>query len=592
MLRHRNYLTISFFFLLTFFLFQVVVYDSAVAATDIDNKELNLSWQKNIDTTQLASEAKAPENAVITGSTEAGQAIGKDMATIYGYVKQPAKVYRSIDEITDTELNSYYSIAIATADVDDIGSLDRLLEYNKNGGHLMFTQMPSQSAGNYARLEPYLGIYENGAPYIHEDGFEFYEGLLLGGPYAAEDTEILTNPVKLYGKCKTYGVCIDEEIVRNEDKNPIVWRTYNEKGAIFVVNGPFMTEKEGLGLLVGFLSDLRENFLYPIINAKATVLNNFPYITSTNDEHLKERYNRVMKDFVRDIMWADLVSIMRDSNLAYTCYVSESDYSSGKEYNKELLEFLARELSRNKGELGYTVPKGTPSSIPALLKRDSEFFKNTLNSYKIKTFSAKESFPFTDNKSLLSGSFPEIATLTADLHTVDFGYTEDKTLTVPYTSRGFYNTDAQRWSAANMVTVMGVLIHEMDMDLPIQDNDPDHVWREAAVEVSKYLNWQKWKYGWMPSYKMSEFSKHVQNYLHMNVTITYEESKTRDGVDKIHGKIENFSGEGTFLMRTEKEIKYLENCGISIARKDEPGIYLIYARAADFTITLAEWDQK
>ena len=580
MLKHKNYLTVSFFFILIFFLFQVVVYDSTVPAASASNKEVSFALNERIDTTQpVASEAIAPSNIVLTGAGAQDKEIGKSFAVAYGYLKQPAIIIESLAQLSQAKLNEYYSVCITTRNIDAIGSIDMLIEYMAQGGNVIFTQLPEKTRANYSKLERIMGIYETGDEYTHTD-FEVWEGLLVGGPYATEDEfEFNTSPVKLYGSCKTYAVCTDEDIVRNEDKNPLMWRTYHEKGAIFVVNGPMMREKSGIGILAAFLCDLHDDFLYPIVNAKATMLNNFPYITSKNDEALKEKYNREMLEFTRDIMWSDLVSIMRDSNLVYTAFVSQADFNNTRKYNQSLIEFLSRELTRNKGEIAYTLPKGE-GNLTANLKRDSSFFKEVFPKYQLKGLSLPAG-KTTDFANEIREYFPGVSTISGGLDQVDLAYIDKNTLTVPYSSRGFYSTDEQRWSLANYVTAIGIVTHEMDMDLPIMDETPEHTWREASIEVSKYLNWQKWKYGWVPSYKMSEFSVKAKNFLYMNVDIKYSENE-------INAEIKNFTGEGFFILRTERTIKRIYGCDISKARHDEDGLILIKATEKNVRIITAD----
>ena len=585
MLKHRNYLLISFFFILIFFLFQVVVYDSAVSTAVISNETALAKLDKEIDTSVLGSET-TPVNLVITGSTDDGLRIGRDLQASYGYLKQPALIYKTIDEVPEENLNSYYSLSISTNNVDEIGSIDTLLEYIYNGGHVIFTQLPSKRCANYSKIEKIIGIVSNGKEY-EQKGFEIWEGLLIGGPYAAEKTKFMTSEIKLYGSCKTYGVCTDKEILKNEDKNPVAWRTFYNNGGIFVVNAPFMKEKSGMGMLAAFISDLHDDYLYPVINGKATILNNFPYMTSKNDDLLKERYNRDMKDFTRDIMWSDLVSIMRDSSLAYTCYTAQADYGNSKEYNQSMLEFLSRELNKNKGEIGYTLPKGS-GAFAATMRRDSDFFARAFENYNIKSYSDKLEASFEQNKAEILGNFPQINTVLSDLNSVDVAVIDKQRqiVTVPYTSTGFYSTDEERWSLANMVTALGLVTHEMDMDIPIMDKDMQtDGWRVASVEVAKYLNWQKWKYGWMPSYKMSDLSIKIRNYLYMNVDITY-------GEEDIICKIQNFgkNGEAFFILRTDKRIINCTDCEIIKARSDEPGLYIIKALKGEFTITTTHDD--
>ena len=76
---------------------------------------------------------------------------------------------------------------------------------------------------------------------------------------------------------KVYMKGIPKDKTLKEEAYPVViWRNSFEKASVFAVNGNYMEDATGLGLLTGMLCEMSDYAIYPVVNAQNLVIANYP----------------------------------------------------------------------------------------------------------------------------------------------------------------------------------------------------------------------------------------------------------------------------------------------------------------------------
>lgn len=145
---------------------------------------------------------------------------------------------------------------------------------------------------------------------------------MLGGEniYRAENKEEenrqdlkLTFPwFKLGDGTKTYMKGFPEDqTLKTQDYPVVIWRKNFGTASVFAVNGDYMGDETGLGLLTGMVYETRNYLIYPVVNAQNLVVQNFPSLAEENTDKMQEIYGNGTKGVNRDIVWPSIAAIYR-----------------------------------------------------------------------------------------------------------------------------------------------------------------------------------------------------------------------------------------------------------------------------------------
>ena len=268
----------------------------------------------------------------------AGGAEENVVSTWAVYTKQNIDSYTSFEEYKKAEKKKKnQSPEMIIINSDDIewnqkGLCGELEKYADGGADLVFCNLPdTEVIKDNARLQKLLGIEEVKSEKTEVEGIYLREGFLLGGEavYRAEDEEErakrqdleLTFPWYTLGKdAEVYIRGITKDILEEEEDYPaVIWSNRLGKADVFAVNGSYMEDITGLGILTAMSARSNEYELYPVVNAQNMVLINYPDFASENSKEMRARYGQSMSEMFRNIAWPSLVAAYRQNTLGLTC---------------------------------------------------------------------------------------------------------------------------------------------------------------------------------------------------------------------------------------------------------------------------------
>jgi hypothetical protein len=530
-------------------------------------------------------------------------AIVSNMKQVFRYLKM---TYTVKDISKDAyNYNEYWLVIVTTHKLDLVPDIDKLSKYAYNGGRVFLAV--NQDVGDaYYRVYRKLGVLEFGFPKIYM-GVEVKDNILIKGTGLTVDGELIENfglPVSLDKKCRVHVV--------SKDQNPIVWSVDYGKGRFLVNNGTMFTRNDCRGLIVGGMSLIDDDFIYPVFNIKLVYIDDFPApFPQGYNERIKKEYSRNIEGFFRDIWWPDIVKSSFQYNLKYTGLIIETynnlvnpPFDGPRRGENKNLIIYGRELINSGGEIGFHGYNHQPLAETGYAKENDGYNpwqSETDMEAAIKELSAYANtvFPFYDfqvyvppsnilspkgRKSLLKAA-PSIKILssvyykdaTDDQYDQEFGVSKDGIIELPRISSGYSDTQSSMWNEYNTITSLGTFSHFIHPDDVLDSaRNGDKSWEYLYSEYNKLMSDINQNFGWLRAMTASKGGYEVKK----SVESKFEFYATETG---IKGYCDKAVKEGSFIMRSTKDINSKSNCTVS---RIDTGVYLIEASDCIFEISI------
>ena len=240
--------------------------------------------------------------------------------------------------------SSVIALDAAGVDWDRDNSCDLLEECIQSGSSLIFCNLPDVSVlkGN-ERLLALLGIQAIRAEEMTVEDLHLHDGFLLGGEavYSEDSKEadvVFTFPwYEVSSKSRIYmnGVpkkkALGSEPIEEEALPAVIWQTAYETASVFVVNGNYMEDVAGVGILTAISAERKPYDLYPVVNAQNLIYVNYPGLADENGEVMIERYSQSLEGFYQNVIWPEVVAVRRESGTAISCMLApQLDYEDDK----------------------------------------------------------------------------------------------------------------------------------------------------------------------------------------------------------------------------------------------------------------------
>lgn len=552
LLKSIDYLMISVFFVLLlalFLFFNPDVYPSnALPDTDyvISRKSTGLERQNANQNVEIA---------VIAGSDTVSR-VADNISFTLDLLHQSYFMGRSVQEIGGAKITIMAAPNLKSAD------LPRLKEYLAGGGTVIFATMPDSPPEELAEL---LGVTSYSAGY-RALGIDIYEGILLGGMFRAEEFPLNCAHVTLSGRCKAFAhgyadpaLLYAGSDVGDSDRTPLIWRTDQEGGAVYVINAPFLEDPAGSGLLTGVLSLAFEDLIYPIVGTKTVVLDHFPCIAG-EDALINGRSAFV---YARDAVWPDLLSIAKRLGITYTCYTDSGFLQGGEAV--EAIGFLNNELrKRTRGEIGYWT--GDRPEL-AVVESDMAFLRDRVPEHAVQSIRLPSDFGASE-----LSLFGEVTAFVAPSWEGGCSWAGESAVKLPVISSGV-GGDETRFAFTSAVSSLGLAVHSVDME-PLFTGE--RRWNDYAPEIGKFLTRLFQDKTYLEAAPVKDTAEALKDYLNMEMTVLRESDRLR--VSTQYNALEM-----SFILRSPKsiDVKGCVNCSVQTI---EDGVYRITSRGPDFSI--------
>lgn len=364
-----------FAFLFVFLVFQLIGNISLILKGGSMSK--STEWGKNAKNTEASFGELEPEGVKYliysdSGSLETETAL-KDTFTSTGMSYQ---VYQSPEEFEAAIPESIEAVFVCSSRSSLLARKDILDRLANRGISLIFLQMPEASLIREYDLYSILGVRSEIQP-LDQKGMRMVSGFLVGGMQEYKDLTFPMLHVELQASCKTYAYGLTDgkqtSGLKNEQLPPVIWRNSYLGSQIFVVNGPFVNARSGGGMVTAILAQMKEAYLYPVINGVSIVAENFPFIQNENEKELLKQYNYSALGLQQDIILPSLISTSKKYDIKLGCFIKgeEVDLTHNEAYKN--LNYFIREIKILDGEIGFhTSENQIPYTVNGVTFTDEE----------------------------------------------------------------------------------------------------------------------------------------------------------------------------------------------------------------------------
>lgn len=304
------------------------------------------------------SNMEAPVYAVLCGSQGESERT-KSIIRMLSDLKKEYAVFSTVDEINSRQAESLETIVITADRWDEMGDPGRLFQYaHEEGKNLIFTHMPK--GGENEEYDKTIGILKKKET-VQIDGVMLFEGMFIQEDMVYfDELEMSVADITVDARCKKLMVEKSKEPVEQKELIPLIWKKRYGEGCFYVVNGDFFGAEEGMGIFTGILCQIEEDFIYPVVNAKAILLDSFLDLDNPYEDQIQSMYNRDTYMFLRDIVWPAIVKLGESDTLIFSARLNkplEKEDEKNYNYLADLFEKRGYEiddsLTRQKLELPY-----------------------------------------------------------------------------------------------------------------------------------------------------------------------------------------------------------------------------------------------
>ena len=600
MLSKRVYFTVSSLMMLVLFMFQF----SGIIRKKYNNFDENKyavseknDLNKNNVFTVLTDEDKVVKS--ISGYiVYIGDINTKTGNTVYewcNYTKRNLLVYKTVSQYH--RYNEKYPDAVLIdsdyVNIDsDIDTFSLLTDYGIN---LVFCTLPSYSAiSENQRFEQLCGISPHRES-VNASGLKLYSGFLFGGEawYTKENDPDgkfqnmkLTMPwYNTSNATKTYMSAVveseDGSKIDNEDQPAVIWRKSHDHAYVFCINGDYIKDISGIGILTAIMSESKDLDIYPVVDSQSVIVNNFPMFSFENDDAVEKYYLRNTSSLLENVIWPDISNLAESTGARFTFMAApQINYSDNNLVSVREMDYFFRLFSEISSEAGLTTTRDDATSIDEKLTADAGIFSNYLSNYKFTSIIARkdELENVLSSKNSLIDDVNTIVTDSQDYGgTKLFSYVNDNVINVecPVTSDKYtYSDDFRQRCFRTAIAYTNI---EFNMTGVCNPDDEKELWNEEIKSKSTALTSYMKNSKMFTKCSISQADKRIREF--MAADYSYKQNSSYVSLD-ITGAQET----ARFIVRLRTG--EVENVSGAVCTKVEKGVYLITAQSKHVEMTI------
>lgn len=589
MLKRSEYvvMSLSFVFMLAIFLVISMNYITDSAAS---NNEIIDRFDSSTHITDPTTRDK--DYLIITGNDEV---IYKNVMQSLDYIKRGYKISTTASAVNASDLRGVKTAIITTPDLNSVGDMTLLMNSVRHGINIFFAALPQEGSDNYDNFCEAMGIVSRtGEATIA--GFQAFEGFLVQkGDIVCNEYPLTVDDIRIDATCRTY--IFEYSPDPNADQSqmvPIMWRTMYGDGQVFVLNADFMEHNYGVGLCIAVIAGMEPEFAYPIINAKVNYIDSFPFLSYENGDSMMRFYNRDSQAFIKDQVWPNLVTMMKDSDLKFTglyyAYITDASRESNR-LNTETLSYFKKQFSKYGCEFGFGgYHKDTLSGKDLeqeAMETSYNQFKYNMGNYNILTYKYSTDISQavqTDILRKLRKTSVYVSKLDVEEGSTEYqaplSFADSNIVNVPVICEEVAPSFEDYWKACNMASGIGLSTHYFDMyDVITNTNNYSLEWMTYAQDLAKEFNLLNRGISWLTERTASQAGYRAKRFLCV-------EPKFDFGKKSLKITCDNFDDSATFIVKTTKKIK--PDDARFIATKLSNGFYMVEVFKPEVTISLYE----
>lgn len=606
MVSRRNYLTIAMMFVILLFMFQF----TGVMKEQLSEYESNEYADDTTTSFQrsdafLAEQTSADACEVIYVG-EAGGAEESVVKTWCSYRKRTFFCSSSLALLDSLQDDALQVLVVDGSKVTSEEEVAVLRREAQMGVTVIFATLPQSSViREYRDLRELLGIRAVIADEIPLAGMHLFSDFLLGGEEIYEVTEPgeeerqdMNPSVPWYttgAGTKTYMVGtlsdetieqtvdneiraqyagMEEEAAKNSLLPAILWRNSVDTAKIFCVNGDYLADISGVGILDAMMGETYDYDIYPVINAQNLVIADLPAFVSENEEEMQKRYSQSAQAVYQEIVWPSLTSIASRTGAKMTCMMTpQFTYTDEEEPDGENVTYYLKRLKEEHAEAGLSADSREGIPLSEKIKQDQTFWQTYAPSYRFLSL-------YADGVK----SIGEESALPAEIRTVALGsgasgqavgYLNENVTLQPSTSSGIRHTFLDDFKVKCMETALGYSNITLDLYSVTYPEGDEDSWEKMSKKIPANLG-TYWKaYEAFDATTLTESDVRIRRFL----ALDYKQQRT-DNV--IILSLEHREDAAWFLLRLHGE-EVTEVAGGSF-EEIEDGVYLILAEEDEVSV--------
>lgn len=598
MVSKSNYVVITIIMLIVLLLFQFTGISENAMLKSGENINLDLALSQEEEIKIKSKHQQIKENLIsseetveigLVGDEEKCIKIGEEWCINQ---KKTYRYYSSLQEAADDSKCAQILIADGKV-LENEGVEEAVMRLGKKNCSIIFSGLPElEKIKENTDLWKCLGIQELRDDALEIDGFKLFSGFLLGGETVYSEYQQTLPYVKLDESVEVYAVAQSDESwflqLKNEELPALIWRNYNYTGKVYVVNADFLEKKIGAGILTGIAADLSSVYIYPVVNAQISAIENYPVLSKENQIVMEEKYGRDSAAVMRDIMWPIIAGIYYDTNEIMTAlFAPQLDYEDEEEADFSLVKYYYQQISKMRGEIGISGVQIGDTPLKEKLEEDEKVLEAELPNYEIRTFYAGD-LEETEYKDLFEEGqvLDEIHTVLKSYSEKDdkglFYYGDENILNLTLYIDSSKHSDEDDFMIRCFQTAYGYYAAGFDAAKIVYPESEDDLWNKASENWAKYYRPYRKIFQYFDRMTTTEADRKVRNYL----ALDYETDRKED-VMTLNVKSEE--KQNSFLMKTHGE--RIEKIAGGTYEELEKGWYLIKTEEAQVTINLEQTDK-
>jgi len=476
-----------------------------------------------------------------------------------------------------------------------------LRELAERGVPMVFCHLPEPDVLQANRLlRDILGIKRKVSDSCRLEGIKLFGGFLLGGDaeYIAQgdeeekrqDMDLETPWYQLGSGTKTYmaGV-LDEaqmETVKNEQLPALIWRASYEDAKVFAINGTYLEDISGVGILSAMMAELHSYELYPVVNAQSLAIINAPDLTPENAETMNQIYSRSSRMLLRDVVFPGIAATSEVSDFPMTGLMTlKLDSADPGQPIPGDLEYYLKFLNEQSAEMGISLLSGGKESLTFRADELSIFLAENGIRYTCGVLYA-EAEKLTEAAALLQEkeTIPALSTvntvISEDTGPYDLlDYIDDTTTIQGRTNDGSRHTYMDDFRLRALETGLGYSNIFLDLKRVVYPETEEDRWENLATEFSSNVN-TYWKpFQAFDRVVLSESDRRMRSFL----ALDYTDSRAGDTIEL---EITGFRDDAWFVLRTHGET--IDQTEGASWKKIEEDAYLLTVMEPHVTIVLKQ----
>ena len=497
-------------------------------------------------------------------------------------------------------------VVIATNKLKNLAAMTSIEQYVEQGGRAAILRN-LQSELLPEEMVAQLGIASLGQE-ISVPGIQVTGDMFLGLQGFGFDSDIYTTAV-------TDVMLTSDAVpqVTSQEGHPIIWSHNSGQGKYIVCNSRERDDKNNYGIYTAILSQLKEDYIYPVMNMKLFFIDDFPSpVPEGNFERIYQETGLSTADFYRRLWWPEMLNNGEKYNVKYTGLIIENygDQVKGPfmplaDVNaRNSLIVYGRELLKAGGELGIhgynhqsLAPAGygqdslgyatwkSQADMEESLRELKRYISDAYPGYEIHAYVPPSNILSPEGKAAVKNVFTDIKVYsslwnglaTAKQYFQNFQLNADGTCELPRVTSGHVSASEKMWENYIVVNYNGVFSHFVHPDEIFYEESENLTWTMMKQGLTDLLSELQNRFGWLEPVTATEGYEKMKDYFQMDYRVT----RSEDGI-KINAW--DFHQPLTFILRTDKKIGSVIG---GSAQRVQANAYVLTVTDGDFEIKWA-----